>query len=559
MASNSADPIRPDPRPRAADPGRFGWHPEPGLLGLDDAATARPALEELGRETWNAALDYLYGEAFRRAMGEPATYPDLRQVFFGPTGAPAAPPRSPTPSAQLLDEFRTRLAPHQLNAWHPRTLSYFTPTPLALSVAGELLAQWTHQGVDVWHAGPTAAFVEEEVVRWLCDLVGYDRDPAGNAANPTAPGAGRPVEPGEEQAFGLITSGGVMANFIAMALVRDVHLGRIRSLDRPPRGAALEGVRVYTSDQAHFSVGRALDELGFPYETLAVLPADDDFRLQAAPVAQRIARDRAAGLTPLAIAAVAGTTNTGAVDAIEDLAALARQENLWFHVDAAYGGAARFSPRDAHRVPGLHLADSVTVDPHKWFFQAYDIGALVVREGARLEETFGRRRPEYYRGGERSGSTDGPHDVGVHPADGPVSFYKLGFEGTRRWRALKLWLSWRHVGSDGFARLVERNNDLAAYLAARIRESADFEACPAEPELSVVCFRHRPGGAEPDSVALDAHQDRLQAALEASGDGWLSTTRLRGATWLRAGILNYLTTEADIDRLLDRLRELARS
>jgi glutamate/tyrosine decarboxylase-like PLP-dependent enzyme len=246
---------------------------------------------------------------------------------------------------------------------------------------------------------------------------------------------------------------------------------------------------------------------------------------------------------------VAGSTNTGSVDRIEELAALAAAEGLWFHVDAAYGGAARLSRRDAGRVPGLHLADSVTVDPHKWFFQAYDIGGLLVRDGLALGAVFGGRVPEYYRGGE------------VDPADDDVTdqlnFYKLSFEGTRRWRALKLWMTWKHLGTPGFGRLIEANDDLAAYLAARCNDADDFEALPERPELSVVCFRHVPARIRDDGAALDAHQDRLQAALEASGDGWLTTTRLRGSTWLRAGILNYLSTEADIDRLLDTLRRLA--
>ncbi len=249
---------------------------------------------------------------------------------------------------------------------------------------------------------------------------------------------------------------------------------------------------------------------------------------------------------------------------------MARREGLWFHVDAAYGAAARLSARDAGRVPGLELADSVTVDPHKWFYQAYDIGGLVVRDGALLERTFGGRRPEYYRGGEAPiGNDEGAHpdadadhgNDGDHDVPGQLNFYKLGFEGTRRWRALKLWMSWKHLGTSGFARLIEANIDQAALLARRCAESDDLEALPAEPELSVVCFRHLPGGAAAVRRLapgdLDAHQDRLQAALEASGDGWLSTTRLRGATWLRAGIVNTQTTEDDIDRLLATLRGLA--
>lgn len=515
----------------------FRWHPEPELIGIRDAATSREALRRAGEATWDASLDWLYDEAMVRAMGLPNDYAALRRAYFGASGGPAPAPVEPATLAAVLDEFRVRMAPHTLNSYHPRALSYFTPPPLVASIAGEVLAQWINQGIDVWHAGPIGAFVEEEVVRWLCDLVGYG-----------------------EGSFGLCTSGGVMANFIAMALVRDVHLRRLAGLARPPRGAALDGVRIYTGDQTHFSIARALDELGFPVETLVVLPTDDRFRLHAEPVAEAIAADRARGLLPVAVCAVAGSTNTGSVDLVPDLAALARREGLWFHVDAAYGGAARLSARDAVRVPGLELADSVTVDPHKWFFQAYDLGALVVRDGDHLRQTFDRS-PEYYRGGEGStGDEAGGHDAHDSHA-GQLNFYKLGFEGTRRFRALKLWASWKHLGTAGFGRLVELNDDVAAYLAARVAASDDFEAVPAAPELSVVCFRHLPGGAAAaaamDPQALDDHQDRLCAALETDGDGWLSTTTLRGGAYLRAGVVNYLTTEADIDRLLATLRRLA--
>jgi glutamate/tyrosine decarboxylase-like PLP-dependent enzyme len=514
---------------------RFDWHPEPELIGYRDEATSRAALERLGADTWRTALDFLYGKAMVRAMGDPAAYPELRAAYYAPQPGPTAAPGEPTPAADILDEFARRVSGGLMNAQHPRQYGYFTPPPLPISIMGELLAQMANQGVDVWHAGPVAAFVEEEVVRWLCDLVGY------------GPGS-----------FGLLTSGGVMANFMAMALARDIHLGRLLRTSRPPRGTQLEGVRVYTSDQTHFSIARSLDELGFPPETLAVVPADAAFHLRGVAIASAVARDRAAGLTPFAISAVAGSTNTGSVDAIGELADVASAEGLWLHVDAAYGGAARLSARDAARVPDLERADSVTVDPHKWFFQAYDIGGLVVRDGRHLGVTFGGRAPEYYRGGEGPGNgvaIDRP--AGEEPGDPgeQLNFYKLGFEGTRRWRALKLWMSWKHLGTAGFGRLIEANDDLAAHLARRCAEADDFEALPAVPELSVVCFRHLVPGLAGD--ALDAHQDALQAALERSGDGWLTTTRLRGATWLRAGIVNYLATEADIDRLIDTLRSLA--
>lgn len=330
-----------------------------------------------------------------------------------------------------------------------------------------------------------------------------------------------------------------MANLMALAVARDVHLaGRDDTSAGPPRGAALEGVRVYASDQAHFSIARALDVLGFPAETLRVVASDARFRLLAEPVAAAIADDRAAGLVPFAVAAVAGSTNTGSVDDVPALADLARREGLWLHVDAAYGGAARLSPRHADRVPGLELADSVTVDPHKWFFQAYDVGALVVRRREDLHRTF-HREPEYYR----------------HPSpeEEPLHWYQYSIEGTRRFRALKLWMSWKHLGTRGFAELVDRNMDLTDHLVARCR-AAGFVVAPADPELSVVCFRVEPPEVPADG--LDAFQDALQRALEVSGEGWVSTTTLRGRRYLRAGIVNYLATPADADRVVEAILRL---
>jgi aromatic-L-amino-acid decarboxylase len=504
-------------------------HPEPELIFLRDEQRSRAALERLGAAAWNECLEYLYREALRRPMG-PDGYRELRARFFA--GDPNAPearvrpgpaPETPASAQQILAEFRRRLAPYQFNCQHPGAYSYFTGPPLLMSIVGELLCQWMSQGVDVWHAAPTGALLEEEVVAWLCDLVGYGPD-----------------------GFGLLTSGGVMANLIGLTLARDVGLRGLLGQDAPPRGRDLEGARVYVSDQTHFSIGRGLDILGFPKDTLRVVPADARFRLRGAAVAEAVAEDRRAGLRPLAISAVAGSTNTGSVDAIAELADVAEHEGLWLHVDAAYAGAALLSKRDAPRVVGLARADSVTIDPHKWFFQAYDIGGLLVKRRGDLPATFSRK-PEYYRS--------------TRPEDEPLNFYEYGIEGTRRFRALKLWASWKHLGTSGLGRLVELTNDLAAHFARRCRESDDLELLPEEPELSIVCFRHLPGGrsaaARLDAAALDRHQDRLQRALEVSGEGWFSTTRLRGRTWLRAGVMNYMAEPADVDAVLAALRRLA--
>jgi glutamate/tyrosine decarboxylase-like PLP-dependent enzyme len=580
------------------------WHPEPELIAFGDERTARAALERLGEETWRTALDYLYGEGVRRGVA-PTTYSDLRETFFAPSGGrPSRAPEAPASSASILAEFRERLAPYLLNAYHPGTLSYFTPAPLPISIAGEVLAQWANQGIDVWACGPAGAFVEEEVIRWLCDLVGYARGRTssldGEAADtpppdtrPTPKGALATTSPpltadggeperlgvlasddGEPESFGVLASGGTMANLMGLLIAREVHLPRrrevaaaglpptvaldpdamavagLRPYPPPPRGAALEGWRVYTSDQAHFSIAKALDVLGFPEETLVVVPSDERFRMRGPDVKAAVEADLAAGLRPLAISAVAGTTNTGSIDATRELADVAARHGLWLHVDAAYGGAALLSHRDAPRVPDLARADSITIDPHKWFFQAYDIGGLLVRRRSDLEQTF-HRRPEYYRT--------------AHHEEDPLNWYELALEGTRRWRALKLWMSWKHLGTDGFGRLVEANDDLAAHLAARIAAADDLQAIPdGPPDLSVVCFRHLPGGAARaasidalDAGALDRYTDRLATLLQHSGDGWLSTTVLRGRTYLRAGIVNILSSPAAVDAVLERLRELS--
>ncbi len=196
-----------------------------------------------------------------------------------------------------------------------------------------------------------------------------------------------------------------------------------------------------------------------------------------------MAEDRANGLLPFAIAAVSGSTNTGSVDLVGELADIAERERMWLHVDAAYGGAARFSKRDAGRVPDLERADSVTIDPHKWFFQSYDIGALVVKRREDLVQNV----PPRARVLPRTRTPRMRRSTGM----------QYSIEGTRRFRALKLWTSWKHLGTEGFGRLIEQNDDLAAYLVKRCKESGEFEVEPEEPELSVVCFRHVPPGLDP--------------------------------------------------------------
>jgi aromatic-L-amino-acid decarboxylase len=527
MPSEPERPESPGTGPAGNEPGSprtlHGWHPEPALLSFTSPGFAREELERLGRDAWATALEFLFDEAMRRAIGT-GSYSSIRQQYFGDTGESGVAPSSPVTSTEVLSEFRRRIAPYMLNAQNPRALPYFTPPALPISIAGELLAQWTNQGVDIWSCSPVASLVEEEVVRWLCDLVGYGRE-----------------------SFGVLTSGGVMANIMAMTVARDVHLPGLLGLDEKPRGRHLEGLRVYASDQTHFSVRRALDILGFPPDTMHVVESDAAYRLRADALQAAVDADRSSGLRPFAVSAVTGSTNTGSVDPVPELAAVGSREGMWLHVDAAYGGAVRLSSSERDRVQGLELADSITLDPHKWFFQPHDIGGVLVKRRDHLERTF-HTSPEYY--------------MSVHSVDEPLDWYRYSLEGTRRFRALKLWCSWKFLGTEGFGRLIDHTIELARHLVGRIRESDDFElATASDPDLSVVCFRHVPeaeaGGSALDAEAVDRHQDELQHALELSGEGWLSTTTLRGRTYLRAGIVNYQTTPEDIDAIMATLRRLS--
>ena len=462
---------------------RFAWHPEPELIGFRDAATSRTAMERLGEATWTTALDFLYGHGVVRAMGDPSSYALARQRYYaseptGDRGGPGPAPADPAPADAVLAEFSSRLAGRLLSSQHPRQFSYFTPPPLPMSIAGELLAQMANQGVDVWHAGPFAAFVEEEVVRWLDDLIGYD-----------------------EQWFGVLTSGGVMANFMAMALARDVQLGRLRGLDRPPRGRDLEDARVYAQRSDALLRRARARRAGLPGVD-AGHRADPTtrFRLRGAPVAAAVARDRAAGLTPFAIAAWPGPPTP----ARSMRSASRRRRRRGRAVAPRRRGVRRCGPAVGARRrprPGLERADSVTVDPHKWFFQAYDIGGLMVRDGvdagrrcsaaARRSTTAAARRPARP---PRSG--DDPTTTRTTATSSTSTSWS--FEGTRRWRALKLWMTWKHLGHERL-RPPDRGQRRPRGLSrpALRRSPTTSKRCRPSPELSVVCFRHLPGGAAP--------------------------------------------------------------
>ena len=360
----------------------------------------------------------------------------------------------------------------------------------------------TNQGVDIWHAGPVAAFVEEEVVRWLCDLVGY------------GPGS-----------FGLLTSGGVMANFMGMTIARDLHLGRRLGLGAPPRGRDLEGARVYASDQTHFSVARALDLLGLPGRDARHRPVRR--RLPPARRAGRGGRRAGPGRRPDAVRDRGGRrVDEHRVGRCHRRARRRRRDAR--PVAPRRCGLRRRGPPVRGATPGACRTSSAPTRSRS----TRTSGSSRPTTSAACWSATGRTWPRpsaaaapsttaAARRRPRPEPTDAAPDDDHDDHGDQLNFYKLSFEGTRRWRALKLWMSWKHLGTDGFGRLIEANDDLAAHLARRCAEADDFEALPEVPSLSVVCFRHLPGGraaalALPPGE-LDAHQDRLQRALEVLG------------------------------------------
>lgn len=325
-----------------------------------------------------------------------------------------------------------------------------------------------------------------------------------------------------------------MANLIALCAARHVRL-EARG-ERPERGV------VYFSDQTHSSVERALKVLGFRDEQLRAIPSDSGFRLPLGSLEAEIAADRTAGLLPFCVVANAGTTNTGAVDPLNELADLCRREDLWLHADGAYGAAAAVCERGRRELAGLERADSLSLDPHKWLFQPIECGCLLVRDRRLLRDTFAIH-PEYLQD--------------VHRDQEAINFFDHGIQLTRGFRALKLWMTVQVFGMERIRSAVERGFELAERAEAALRESDRWEVMtPAR--LGVVCFRYRAPGHTDEE--LDAVQTGIVDGLRAGGLAFVTSTRLLGRTALRLCTINPRTTDEDLRRTIDemaRLGELA--
>jgi glutamate/tyrosine decarboxylase-like PLP-dependent enzyme len=412
------------------------------------------------------------------------------------------PPDSPQPFEAILDHLVRDVLEFAGRIDHPRFVAFVPTSPTWPSILADFLAVGFNifQGTWLESAGPSE--VELIVLDWFREWLGL---PPGTS--------------------GLLLSGGSAANLTALVVARQARLGG------PDPGAV-----IYASDQVHSSVERAAAVLGFGRERVRLLPADEGFRLRPEALAAAVEADTAAGLRPFLAVANAGATSTGAIDPLGRVADVCAARGLWLHVDAAYGGFAVLTERGKAWLDGIGRADSVTLDPHKWLFQSYEAGCLLVREGGLLREAF-RVAPHYLQDTALAGEAD------------EVNFGERGIQLTRMARALKVWVSLKHFGVPAFRQAIDTGLDLALEAEERIRASPELELLsPAR--LGVVAFRRRPSG-----IDDEARLERLNAALLGrvldSGLAMVSSTRIRGAYALRLCIMNFRTRAEDVHRILD--------
>ena len=468
--------------------------------------------ERLGPLVARVIADYAAGLDAARVCSE-ATPAELERLFDEPL------PREGQGAEAILEQFARDVLPHAMNVPSPRYYGLFNPTPLPLAVWADALASAVNQNGAVWRNSPSASVVEARVLRWLCEMIGY------------------PAE-----SFGTLTSGGSEANLVALKCMRDRKLSGARDRGLLALGAT-GSLAVYASEQCHYSFDKSLDILGLGRASLRKIPAEPGgWRVRVGELRRAIARDLERGeRAPACVVGVAGATSTGAVDALEELADVAQEFNLWFHVDAAYGGALALSDRHRALLRGIERADSVTFDPHKWMFVPFACGAALVREGGRVLRASFDITPEYLS--EDRGGADVEYD-----------FFRYGQLGTRRFNALKLWMAFKHLGTRGYAEIIDRHLELTRYFAARLGELKEFERVN-EVHTAVCCFRFAPSRLQGlDAEGRDRLQQLLQRRVEQSGEAWVSTTLLGGARALRVNVNSFLTESGHLDDLVELLR-----
>lgn len=455
-----------------------------------DLELSREEMKDLGYRVVDLLVEHLSTLHDQPVSGE-ATRAELEALFREP------PPAGPTGHVEVLDRLRRDLLPHFVRINHPRHFA-FVPSPSNfVSAMGDALAAGLTPFLGTWFAGSGPAEIELVTIDWLRELCGLP-----------------------EEGGGLFVSGGSMANLTALGAARNVRL--------EAQGLRIDDGTVYFSDQTHSSVERALRVLGIRQDRMRKIESDGDFRLPLEALRAAIAADRAAGLVPFCVVANAGTTNTGAVDPLPELADLCREEGLWLHADGAYGAASCISARGRRELAGIGRADSLSLDPHKWLFQPIETGCVLVRDRRLLRDTYAIH-PEYLQD--------------VHRDQEAVNFCDYGIQLTRGFRALKVWMSLQVFGLDHFAAAVERGFELAERAEAMLREEPVWRVVtPAR--MAIVCFRYEvPGKSEEE---LDRLQVGIVEALKAGGYAVVTSTRLFGQTVLRFCTINPRMTEDDL-------------
>jgi glutamate/tyrosine decarboxylase-like PLP-dependent enzyme len=464
--------------------------------GADPLALDPETMRELGYRT----VDMLV-----RQLGAIPDGPALRRASPAQMRERVA---APLPEAQefaaLLDQLERDVLPYRGACDHPGYFAFIPAASTFPAALGDFIASALNVYGGSWMEGAGPSQLELVVLDRFKDWIGY---PAGAA--------------------GVLVSGGSAANMTALACARE-------TLKSDERALAV----AYVSDQAHSSIARAARALGFRPDQLRVLPTDGDQRMRVDALAGAIAADVHHGRRPLFVAASAGSTNTGAIDPLEEIAQTCSEAGAWLHVDAAYGGFAALTERGSRWLAGIERADSVTLDPHKWLYQPFECGCLLVRDGDRLRESF-EIVPDYLK------------DAVTRA--GEVNFSDLGLQLTRSFRALKVWLSLGYFGVDAFRAAIDRSLDLTATAERAIVERPELELLsPAR--LGIVCFRRRFGG-DDEEWRLARLNAALVGRFEESGLGLVSSTQLEGRYAIRLCILNHTTGEEHVRRAVEWFAE----
>ena len=461
-----------------------------------------------------AEMRRLAGAALERIVAHVESLPD--QPAGGTGGGHALArelaepmPREGAAAEELLDLLFERAIPPSFNAASPGYLGYVPGGGLFASAVADLVASAVNRYTGVFDAAPALVELEANVVRWLAEIVGYPQD-----------------------AGGLLTSGGSLAAFTALVTARRERFG-----DDFLSGA------IYASDQTHHSVAKAAVLAGFPPGNVRTVGTDGGFRIRLEELRERIAEDRRRGMTPFLLVGNAGTVNTGAVDPLRELAAVAAEERLWFHVDGAYGACFALTRRGREVLDGLDLADSVILDPHKGLFVPYGTGALLVRDGGALRRAhaFGA---DYLP--ERVHREGGPSE--------PFDPHLLGPELSRPYRGLRVWLPFKLYGAEAFRAALEEKLDLARWAAEALR-GIEHVRIVAEPELSLLAFRVEPGGGDPDSEREIERLDRLNREVvervNRRGRVFLTGTTARRRYLVRLCVLSVRTHAARVEQAVE--------